>query len=40
VKGRFALDEHWFVPYYADLGTGESDLTWQIAGGIGCATVT
>ena len=23
------------VPYYADLGAGDSDLTWQLFGGIG-----
>jgi hypothetical protein len=27
----------WFVPYYLDVGTGESRLTWQILGGIGYA---
>jgi len=37
VKGRFAPlgDRAWFVPYYADVGTGDSDLTWQAAIGIG-----
>jgi hypothetical protein len=37
VKGRFAFgeDRRWFVPYYLDVGTGESDLTWQAMGGIG-----
>ena len=37
VKGRFALgaDRTWFVPYYVDVGTGESKLTWQALGGIG-----
>lgn len=35
VKGRFGLNEHWFIPYYADLGTGETDYTWQMSGGIG-----
>jgi hypothetical protein len=30
-KGRFAFgpDQHWVVPYYFDIGTGDSDLTWQ-----------
>ena len=34
VKGRFAFgeDRKWFVPYYADIGTGESDLTFQAMG--------
>ncbi len=37
MKGRVALgqDRKWFIPYYADIGTGESDLTWQVMGGIG-----
>lgn len=35
--GRIALNEHWFVPYYADVGTGDTDLTWQVAGGVGYA---
>jgi hypothetical protein len=39
VKGRFAFaaDRKWFVPYYLDVGTGDSDLTWQAFGGIGYA---
>ena len=37
VKGRLALgsDGRWFAPYYADIGAGGSDLTWQVMGGIG-----
>jgi hypothetical protein len=37
VKGRvlFGDDRKWFVPFYADIGTGQSDLTWQVAGGVG-----
>ncbi len=37
VKGRFgfASNREWFIPYYADIGTGDSDLTWQASGGIG-----
>jgi hypothetical protein len=37
VRGRVALDagQAWFVPYYVDLGTGESDLTWQAMTGLG-----
>jgi hypothetical protein len=37
VKGRIALggDGRWYAPYYADVGTGQSDLTWQLAGGVG-----
>lgn len=35
VSGRLALSDRWFVPYYADVGTGDSDLTWQAVGGVG-----
>ena len=36
VKGRVGLGESkWFVPYYLDVGTGDSDLTWQATAGIG-----
>jgi hypothetical protein len=37
VKGRYAFGDNreWFVPIYLDVGTGQSDLTWQIAGGVG-----
>lgn len=35
VSGRLALSDRWFVPYYADIGTGGSDVTWQAAGGVG-----
>ena len=39
VKGRVALsaDRAWYVPYYLDVGRGESKLTWQIMGGVGYA---
>ena len=39
VKGRAALsaDRTWFAPYYVDVGTGETKLTWQIMGGVGYA---
>ena len=30
VKGRFLLGQsNWSIPYYCDMGTGSSDLTWQ-----------
>jgi hypothetical protein len=28
---------HWFIPYYGDVGTGESDFTAQAMGGVGYA---
>jgi hypothetical protein len=34
-RGQIALNDRWFIPYYADAGTGASDFTWQGAGGIG-----
>jgi len=37
VKGRlsFGANRSWFAPYYADIGTGESDLTYQLMTGLG-----
>jgi hypothetical protein len=37
LRGRAYLgqDRKWFVPYYADIGTGESKLTWQVNAGVG-----
>jgi hypothetical protein len=37
VKGRmtFGADRQWYVPYYLDVGTGDSDLTWQGMAGVG-----
>jgi len=32
---RFGGDLRWFVPYYADIGTGDSKLTWQALLGLG-----
>ncbi len=39
LKGRFAFggEQRWFVPYYLDVGTGDSDLTWQGMAGVGYA---
>jgi len=34
-RGRVALNPNWFVPYHADVGAGDSDLTWQAMAGIG-----
>ena len=36
IKGRytFGAESAWSVPYYADIGTGDSDLTWQAALGL------
>ena len=35
VKGRANLNGNWFVPFYLDVGTGDSDLTWQALAGVG-----
>jgi hypothetical protein len=37
IKGRatFGDEKKWFVPYYVDVGTGNSDVTWQVFGGVG-----
>ncbi len=33
-RGQFDLNEKWLIHYYADIGTGDSDLTWQTQAGI------
>jgi hypothetical protein len=35
VRGRAGLGGNWDLRYYADIGTGGSDLTWQAFGGVG-----
>jgi hypothetical protein len=35
VKGAFMLGKNWYIPYYADIGAGDSQLTWQLYAGIG-----
>jgi len=36
VRGRAKLgDGQWYAPYYVDLGTGQSDFTWQAFAGVG-----
>ena len=29
------LDKNWYLPYYADVGTGGSQSTWQALAGVG-----
>jgi len=29
------LTKKWYLPFYGDVGTGDSDLTWQVLAGIG-----
>ena len=35
VKGNIALGDRWFIPYYVDIGSGDSDSTWQAVAGVG-----
>jgi hypothetical protein len=35
-RGRFVFGNgKWFVPFHLDVGTGDSDLTWQLFAGVG-----
>jgi len=35
VRGQVTLTKKWYLPFYGDVGTGDSDLTWQVLAGIG-----
>ena len=35
LKGNASLGERWYMPYYVDVGAGDSKLTWQATAGIG-----
>lgn len=37
IKGRYAFgdERRWFLPYYLDIGTGQSKFTWQVNAGVG-----
>ena len=35
IRGNVNLDKNWYIPYYVDIGTGDSDLTWQWMAGVG-----
>ncbi len=34
VKGQLGFSKRWYLPYYVDVGTGDSDLTWQATAGV------
>lgn len=34
-RGHLNLYEQWYAPYYVDVGTGQSDFTWQALAGLG-----
>lgn len=33
--GNVKLNEKWYLPYHGDIGGGDTDLTWQVFGGVG-----
>ena len=33
--GQIKVNETWYLPFQCDVGTGDSDLTWQVFGGVG-----
>jgi len=35
IRGEVMFNEKWFLPYHLDIGTGGSELTYQLFGGIG-----
>ncbi len=35
VRGQIKLNNNWYLPYYADVGTGGSQSTWQAMAGVG-----
>lgn len=35
LRGRSKFADNYFVTYYADVGTGQSDMTWQALAGVG-----
>jgi len=35
LRGRIMFNDNWFMPYYADIGTGGSDLSYQLFAAIG-----
>ena len=35
IRGNINFNDKWYLPYYADIGTGDSDLSYQLFAGIG-----
>ena len=35
VRGAKNITQKWYIPYEADIGTGDSDLSWQLFAGVG-----
>lgn len=34
-RGQMNLNQNWYLPFQFDVGTGDTDLTWQAFGGVG-----
>jgi hypothetical protein len=37
LRGNYYFNKNWYMPFYGDIGAGESDLTWQAMLGLGYA---
>ena len=35
VRGNKNINENWYIPYQADIGTGDTELSWQLFAGVG-----
>ncbi|HEY9129093.1 MAG TPA: hypothetical protein VIN02_04585 [Sulfurovum sp.] len=35
VRGYKNINENWYIPYEADIGTGDTELSWQVYAGVG-----
>ena len=35
LAGNIKLNEKWYLPYQGDIGSGDTDLIWQVFGGVG-----
>ncbi len=35
IRGHINLNNNWFIPYHADIGTGDSDVSYQLFAGVG-----
>ncbi len=35
LRGYKNINENWYIPYEADIGTGDSELSWQVFAGVG-----
>ena len=36
-RGRYAIDDHWSIPYQADIGAGDTKLDWEVFTGVSYA---